>query len=429
MKATADATTEASKSIVDESKENTTAEKPNSTGARLPLQGLKVLSLEQYGAGPFCTQYLATFGADVIKIENRKSGGDVARASGPFKLGDEDSLYFQSFNQGKKSLSLDLKHPQGKEILHRLVRQVDVVANNVRGDQAAILGITYDQLKAVNAKIVCAHLTAYGREGERKSWPGYDYLMQAESGLMELTGEPNGLPQRMGLSMIDYMTGMNQLFSIMAGVFQARETGQGSEFDVCLFDTALFQLTYPALWYMNQNYDTQRQPRSAHPDATPSQMIKTRDGWIFIMLQTEKFWSIFCELVPAAGLTDNPAYANMAGRRANREAISEQLDQLFANRSTEEWLSVLQGKVPVAPIKTMAEALSSSLATDSGMLQQVSHPAQEDMQVLSNPIKMHGQRLQSSAAPHRIGQHNEELLSGIGYSKEEISSLAEKGVI
>ena len=214
----------------------------------LPLSGLKVLSVEFYGAGPFCTQYLSSFGADVIKIENSTQGGDFARTTGPNSLGPEDSLYFQSFNQGKRSLSLDLKDEKGKEVLHRLVAKSDVITNNLRGDKPEQLGLTYSVLKEVNPKIVCTHLSAYGRNNERSAWPGFDYLMQAEAGWMELTGEIGSNPQRAGLSLVDYMTGMNNLFAIMMGVFYARNSGQGCDFDVSLLDTAIFQLSYPALW-------------------------------------------------------------------------------------------------------------------------------------------------------------------------------------
>lgn len=401
----------------------------SSLADQLPLKGLKILSVEQYGAGPFCTQYLATFGADVIKIENKRLGGDVSRITGPFKLGDEDSLYFQSFNQNKKSLSLDLKAEAGQLVLHRLVKQVDVVANNARGDQPKKLGITYQQLKAVNPKIVCAHLNAYGRGTSRESWPGYDYLMQAECGFMDLTGEPTGLPQRAGLSVIDFMTGMNQLFAIMAGVFKARETGVGSEYDVCLFDTALFQLTYPALWHMNEDFDLSRQPRSAHPDATPSQMVQTKDGWIFVMLQIEKFWQLFGKLVPTPGLTDNPEFSNVAGRRANRERITELMDELFVTKTTAQWLALLQGQIPIAPIKNMADALASPFPAETGMLQGIDHPARADLQVLSNPIQMNGKRLPTTPAPQQIGQHSEALLSEFGFSSEEIATLTRDGVV
>ena len=401
----------------------------NHASASLPLTGLKVLSVEQYGAGPFATQYLASFGADVIKIENRAMGGDVARISGPNRLGPEDSLYFQAFNQGKRSLSLDLKHPQGQRVLHRMLTQVDVLANNLRGDQPEKLGLTYSALSAVNTRLVCVHLSAYGRDNERRSWGGYDYLMQAEAGFMALTGEPGGTPQRAGLSLVDYMTGMNQLFAVMAGVFQARERGTGADFDVSLFDTALYQLSYPALWYLNEGLEIERQPRSAHPDATPSQLVKTRDGWLFFMCQIEKFWQAFVAHRPTPGLTDHPDFATMALRRENRDRLTSALDALFSTRTCAEWLDELRGRVPVAPVLSLSDALHNPFVEQVEMIQSVDHPARPDMQVLANPIRVNGERVPARPGPHRIGEDSQAVLTEFGFSNEEWHELVEQGVV
>ncbi len=399
------------------------------SGPPLPLKGLKVLSIEQYGAGPFCTQYLASFGADVIKIENPALGGDVARITGPHRLGDQDSLYFQAFNQGKRSLALDLKSPEGQAVFRRLAAAVDVVANNARGDQPAKLGLTYDQLKSVNPALVCAHLSAYGRDNERAAFPGYDYLMQAEAGFMELTGDPDGMPQRTGLSLVDFMTGMNQLFAIMAGVYRARETGAGGDYDVTLFDAALFQLSYPALWHLNENYQMTRQPRSAHPDATPSQVVKTRDGWIFLMCQIDKFWKTFCELVPIPGLTDNPQYATTAARRRDRETITRLLDTAFAEKTTDEWIEILQGHIPVAPILTMEDALRNPFVHEVGMIQEVDHPKRPDMKVLANPIRIDGKRVPAQPGPNTVGADSRAILEEFGFDADEIADFKRQGVI
>ena len=395
----------------------------------LPLSGLKVLSVEFYGAGPFCTQYLSTFGADVIKIENSTQGGDFARTTGPNSLGPEDSLYFQSFNQGKRSLSLDLKDKKGKEVLHRLVAKSDVITNNLRGDKPEQLGLTYSVLKEVNPKIVCTHLSAYGRNNERSAWPGFDYLMQAEAGWMELTGEIGSNPQRAGLSLVDYMTGMNNLFAIMMGVFYARNSGQGCDFDVSLLDTAIFQLSYPALWSLNEQYDLSRQPRSAHPESTPSQLVRTKNGWIFLMCQTEKFWKVFCELMDEPSLTENSEYQTMADRRCRREQISEELDQIFLKHTTEEWLERFQGKIPVAPINDLREALENPFIRKQGMIQKIDHPTKPEMQVLSNPIKWNQERMTSHPGPHKVGENTQAILKEFGFSEAEISELQAEGVV
>ena len=217
-----------------------------------PLAGVRVIAVEVYGAGPFGTAHLADLGADVIKIEQRAGGGDVSRAVGPYFLGEDDSHFFQSLNRNKKSLSLDLKHPRGQEIFRKLIGTADGLMGNLRGDQPEKLGLTYEMLSRVNPKIVCAHLSAYGRDGARKGWPGYDYLMQAEAGYLTVTGEPDGPPARMGLSVVDYATGTTCALALLAGILDARRTGKGRDIDVSLYDVAMHQLNYPAAWYLNE---------------------------------------------------------------------------------------------------------------------------------------------------------------------------------
>ncbi|HUH05390.1 MAG TPA: CoA transferase, partial [Kofleriaceae bacterium] len=237
---------------------------------RLPLEGLRILAVEQYGAGPSGSTYLADMGAEVIKLEHRASGGDMSRGVGPYFLGPHDSHFFQSLNRNKKSLTLDLKHPQGREIFERLVATADGLFGNLRGDQPEKLRLRYADLEHINPKIVCAHLSAYGNDGTRKGWPGYDFLVQAECGFLSLTGEPDGPPARIGLSMVDFMTGLATAFALMCGLHAARASGIGRDVEVSLFDMALHQLSYPAAWYLNEGLVTTRLPRSAHPYIVPS---------------------------------------------------------------------------------------------------------------------------------------------------------------
>ena len=184
----------------------------------LPLEGVRIIAVEQYGAGPFGTMFLADQGAEIIKIENPSDGGDMARAVGPHFFAPGDSQFFHSFNRNKKSVTLDLTHPDGQAVMHDLAATADALACNLRGDVPQKLGLTYPQLKAHNAKIVCAHLTAYGRDGPRADWPGYDYLMQAEAGYFSLTGDPGGPPSRFGLSVVDLMTGVAMAYGLLAAL-------------------------------------------------------------------------------------------------------------------------------------------------------------------------------------------------------------------
>jgi len=234
-----------------------------------PLKGIRILSIEQYGAGPYASMYMADMGAEVIKIESPATNGDNSRASGPHFLGDNDSHFFQTFNLGKKSLSLDLRHPRGKGVLNRLVGDADAVLNNLRGDLPGKLGLTYADLCTFNPRIVCTHLSGYGRTGQRANWPAYDYLMQAEAGYLALTGEPNSPMTRMGLSMVDYLSGITTAFALTAALVGALRNGKGRDVDVTLYDVAMHQLTYPATWYLNEGDVVTRRPRSGHPYVVP----------------------------------------------------------------------------------------------------------------------------------------------------------------
>ena len=203
-------------------------------------------------------------------------------------------------------------------MFERLVATADGVFGNMRGDQPEKLRLRYDDLKAINPRIVCAHLSAYGCDGSRKGWPGYDFLVQAECGFLSVTGEPDSPPARFGLSMVDYMTGMTAAFALMCGLHAARATGVGRDVEVSLYDVAIHQLSYPATWYLNEGLMTTRLPRSAHPYLVPSQLYRTRDGWIFFMCQTQRFWELLCAKIGRPDLIDDPAFSRSGG--ASRES-------------------------------------------------------------------------------------------------------------
>ena len=390
----------------------------------LPLAGIRVLASEQYGAGPYGTMFLAQLGADVIKLEPPK-GGDSARATGPYFLGADDSLFYQTFNLNKRSLSLDLRTPAGQEVLHRLVATADAVTNNARGDLPAKLGLDYAALGKVKPGIVCVHASAYGRTGERASWPGYDYLMQAEAGFLSVTGEPDAPPTRFGLSLVDFITGTMLGLATLTGLTEARATGAGRDFDIALLDAALHQTSYPAFWYLNRGAITTRSPRSAHPSVTPSQIFRTADGWIFVMAQQPKFWLLLVEGLDARHLIDDPRFATTAARLTHRDDLTVILDGIFLQHPTRHWLDRLGGRVPVAPVNDLAQALDSSATAD--MIATVAH-ASGDLRVLANPIRLDGVRVPLSAAP-ALGADTDALLAEIGYDGDAVARLRAAGVV
>ena len=393
----------------------------------LPLAGLRVLTFEAFGAGPFGSMYLADLGAEVIKIENRSQGGDATRGMGPYFLGEHDSHFFQTFNLNKKSVCLDLKRPEGQEAFRKLVAKSDAVLNNLRGDQPDKLGLTYAALQAVNPKIVCAHLSAYGRDNERRAWPGYDYLMQAEAGYLHVTGEPGTPPARMGLSIIDFMTGITTALALVSALYGVQRSGVGRDVDVSLFDVALHQLSYPGSWYLNDGLVTGRMPRSAHPTATPVQLFETADGWIFVMCMTEKFWQELLRILDAPTLAQDPRFATMPLRREHREVLTPLLDAEFRRDTTANWLAKLQGVLPAAPVYDMAQALDNPFPTATGMVRNVPHPKRADFRALANPIKLDGSRLPSRTAP-ALGADTADVLAELGYSAEAIEALRVQGV-
>lgn len=371
-----------------------------------PLQGLRILSVEVYGAGPYGTGLLAQLGAEVIKVENAATGGDISRSVGPYHLGEDDSEFFQSLNAVKKSVTLDLKSSEGRARLHRLLEGSDAIVNNLRGDQPAKLGLRYEDLKTVKASIVCAHLSAYGRDNERTTWPGYDYLMQAECGFLSLTGEPDGPPARVGLSMVDFHTGTMMALGLVSAVLKARETGEGCDIDTALYDTALHQLSYPAVWYLNEGHLTTRLSRSSHPSVIPSQLFRSKDGWVFVMCQTPKFWQLFCDALGHPEWLSDERFALPAERLENREALQELIDRTLSEKTTAEWVAELSGKVPVAPVYDIAEALENPFAHEVGMITQVDHPAKpEGLRLLSCPIRVNGERPPTKRAP-ALGEHD-----------------------
>jgi crotonobetainyl-CoA:carnitine CoA-transferase CaiB-like acyl-CoA transferase len=403
------------------------AEAERHLSLKLPLSGYRILSAEQYGAGPYGTMFLAQLGAEVIKIEP-PGVGDTARAVGPHFLRPGESVYFQTFNLNKRSITLDLTKAEGQQVLHRLAADAHAVVNNLRGDIPDRLGLTYAGLSVSNPAIVCAHLSAYGRDNERARWPGYDYLMQAEAGYLSLTGDPDAEPTRMGLSMVDFITGTIMTIGLLSALIEAKDCGRGRDVDIDLLSAALHQLSYPAMWYMNEGDVTGRTPRSAHPSVTPSQMFRTGDGWMFVMAQLPKFWTILCDRIGRPDLATDPRFATPADRLANRAALTVLLDEIFLARPTRHWLDLLKGHVPVAPVFDVAQAIDNPYLAATRMLGTVAHPDRADLRVLNNPIRLDGQRLPNRAAP-LLGADTDQVLREAGYAAEDIAGLRAAGAI
>lgn len=395
---------------------------------RPPLDGTRIVSVEQFGAGPWGTMMLADLGAEIIKVENPETRGDVARYVPPYTV-EQDSLYFQSFNRNKKSITLNLRRPGATEVLHRLVSISDGVFNNLRGDLPARLGLDYPALRKVKASIVCCSLSAFGRRGSRSDEPGYDYLMQGYAGWMSLAGEPGGPPTKTGLSLVDLAAGTLASLGMASAIFRARQTGLGCDVDVNLFDTALAHLGYVAAWYLTKGHQAHRTPDSSHPSQVPSQVVPTRDGWLVIMCAKEKFFRNLAHVLGAPELAEDSRFSSFADRLENREILVPILKDRFRTKTTADWLALLRGKVPCAPVNTVAEAFSDPHVAENDMILDLPHPQYGFARVVASPVKVGGASVQHRRGPS-LGEHNGSILGDyLGYSTSEIEKLRSDGAI
>ena len=292
----------------------------------------------------------------------------------------------------------------------------------------AKLGITYAQLAQANPKIVCAHLTGYGREGERASWPGYDYMMQAEAGYFHLTGDPDSPPARFGLSLVDLMTGVALAAGLLAALHAANRDGRGRDVDVSLFDLALSNLNYIGHWYLNGGAATGRIPRSAHASITPCQSYRTRDGWIYLMCNKEKFWAELCRKVGRAQWIDDPRFLRFPDRLKHRALLTELIDEALQARTTADWLAEFAGSVPAAPIYDVTQALENPWVKGSARIESIPVEGTKPITLLTNPVRGEGLPLAGRPAP-ALGADTDAVLAEAGFGRDEIARLRAGGVI
>ncbi len=401
----------------------------NSDAGALPLAGVRVLAFTQLGAGPFGLMMLGDLGADVIKVEDPTTRGDEARRVPPFNdPAAEDGLYYQALNRGARSITLDLRAPEARAVLHRLVARVDVVYNNLRGDLPGKLGLDYAALGAVNPKVVCCSLSGFGRTGPRAADPGYDYLLQAYAGFMSVSGEPDGPPTKCGVSVVDFSGGILSALATMIGLHRARETGRGCDIDVSLLDTAISMLNYLAVWTLNRDWRPARHPEGAHQSLVPSQSFRTRDGWLVIMCMKEKFWERLAERTGLAALKDDPRFRTFADRLAHRTELVPILKAEFAKRTTAEWLERLRGHVPVAPVYGVEEALEDPHVRAREMVVELVHPLFGPIRETGCPIKIDGVRPRYAPAS-ALGADTAAVLAEAGVSADELAALRARRVV
>ncbi len=391
-----------------------------------PLADIRVLAIESYGAGPWATLQLADLGAEIIKIEP-PSVGDVSRYVPPGAKGG-DSLFFQCLNRNKKSISLDLKSQKGMEALYRLLPSVDVLFANPKGNMPDKLGITYEHLKKYNRKLVCCFLTGYGRVGPRQSHPGYDYLAQALSGIVWMGGEPGGPPARCGVSVIDMAAGTNAAFLMMAAVHQSRLTGVGCTVDTSLLELSIAYCNYLNTWHLSTGWEPKKLPLGAHQSIVPSQLFQTKDNWLMVMAQMDKFYFSLVREMGLPELAEDTRFLTMQDRYQNRDALIEILSQVFKTRTTAEWVKMLEGKLPVAPVNSIPQALKDPQVDALGLIIDYDHSVLGKIRQTGPPFKFSGYKPEFKPGP-ALGENTEDVLTRLGgYSKDELSEFKKEEV-
>jgi crotonobetainyl-CoA:carnitine CoA-transferase CaiB-like acyl-CoA transferase len=395
---------------------------------KAPLHGIRILAISQFGAGPFATMNLADLGAEVIKIEDPTTGGDVARYVPP-ATNNADSLYFQSFNRGKKSIAIDLRKPEGVKIFHQLVEKSDAVFNNLRGDLPEKLGLTYETLRSLNPSIVTCSLSGFGRTGPRAAEPGYDPIMQAMAGYMSITGEPDGPPEKAGVSIIDFAGGYAAALGLVAALLEANTTGVGRDVDVSLLDTAVSMLTYFGSWQLNSDWQPSRTPSSSHQTLVPAQNFETRDGWINVFCAKEHFWRRFAELIELPELISDEKFANFALRYENRKILIPILSERLLKKNNAEWLDRFRGIVPSGPVNSIEQAFEDEQIKARGLIVEVEHPTYGTIKQVSSAISTEGSNQVVSPGPS-LGEHTDDILASLLYLEpKEVQRLRNSGAV
>lgn len=375
------------------------------------LAGLRVLDLSQVMSGPYCTMMLADLGADVIKIES-PNAGDQSRRSWGYSVIGEDSRAFLSLNRNKRSVVLDLKADAGRDRFFELVRSADIVVENFRPGTTARLGVDYDAVRAVNPKIIYASISGFGQTGPYANYPGYDLIAQAMTGVMSVMGEPGRPPIKSAIPIADLGAGMFLTIAILGAVVARGRTGEGQYVETSLFDAALAM----SVWESTEFWSTGKSPQpigSANRMSAPYQALATKDGYLTIGANNEKFWRILCDVLDAPDLLTDPRFVDNDARLANREVLAAELEERFRARTTDEWIEdLLAAGVPAGPIRDYQQVLTGDPHTRAReMVISFDHPVEGTTYALGSPLKLRGTPVSSHPSPPPLlGEHTEEVL-------------------
>lgn len=395
-----------------------------------PLQGLKVLDLSRVLAGPVCTQLLADLGADVVKVERPGAGDDTRQWAPPFVPDGGPSGYFVSCNRGKRSLALDLAHPAGREVVDSLIRAADVLVENFLPDSLERLGLLPERLRQLNPDLVACSISGYGRTGPLAGVPGYDLMMQASAGIMSITGEPDGMPMKVGVAITDVITGLYAAASVLAGLYSRDKGGPGTQFDLALADCTLASLVNVAQGTLLTGLRPRRWG-NAHPQIVPYEAFATADGHLVLAVGADRQWQRFCQAVGVAELATDPRFATNPARVENRDALVPRLQKLFAKRTTDAWRTLLTAaEVPHSPVCSLDEVIDSPQVAAREMVLETKDASGRAYRLLGSAIHWHDEPPRTAPNVPGLGEHTDEVLrEWLGYSPDDIDRLRATGVL
>jgi crotonobetainyl-CoA:carnitine CoA-transferase CaiB-like acyl-CoA transferase len=386
-----------------------------------PLRGVRVVDLSRVLAGPYCTMVLADLGADVVKVE-RPEGGDETRSWGPPFAGGE-AAYYLSVNRGKRSCAIDLSQPEGRELALELCAGADAVIENFKVGGADKLGVGYEAVRERNPNVVYCSITGFGSQRRPPGRPGYDFVAQAESGLMSITGAAEGPPFKVGVAVVDVLTGLHAAAAVLAGL----HSGEGARIEVPLLDSGLAGLVNVAQNTLVTGAEPVRYG-NAHPNIVPYETFETASGQLAIAAANDGLFSALCAALGLDDLAADERFATNAGRVENRGELIPLLQERLRERPAEDWLEVLDAAgVPVGKVRTVPEALAAAAAAGRPATQTVDHPTAGELELVASPIW--GPTAASAAAPPLLGQHTSEVLGELGRTPEDVQALAAKGVV
>ena len=392
------------------------------------LQDIQVLDLTRALAGPFCTLMLGDYGADVIKIEIPETGDDTRHWGPPF-IGDE-SAYFLSINRNKRSLTLNFKEPEAIKIFLKLVEKADVVVENFTPGVMKRFGLDYDTVKAINPSIIYCSISGFGQDGPYQNRPAYDQIMQGVSGLMSITGEPDGEPQKVGIAVSDIGAGMWAAFAVMTALHHRSNSGDGQHIDISMLDAQVAWMTYQAAYFF-ANEEPPKRLGAAHPTLVPYQAFMSQDGkYVNVAVGSERLWERFCEGVDRMDLKDDPNFAQNGDRVRNRSTLVPLLQEYFLTQPADYWVDALQAvNVPAGPINDLADVFSDPQILHREMLVEIPHPTLKSIKQTGLPLKFSVTPGAFDKHPPLLGEHNEEILNSLGYSAQDIAGLTNNSVI